>query len=168
MKQGVEGGCTNKDNSIVANVGRGGGGAGQLCSVILSSVSFSGFFPNQSLEKAEAGGVAGRGGTERLVGGPNLLGRTMYPSASLSLTLWCLGVLSGPPHPAKNPLNPTQAPTLQIVSFNWQKKNAMWKIAGAHAKKIVFGRRDTAAGPRFIEKKRGRVKSGERGVDRRQ
>ena len=117
MKQGVEGGCTNKDNSIVANVGRGGG-AGQLCSVIVSSVSFSGFFPNQSLEKAEAGGVASRGGTERLVGVPNLLGRTMYPSASLSLTLWCLGVLSGPPHPAKNPLHPTQAPTLQTVSFN--------------------------------------------------
>ena len=98
--------------------GERGGGAGRLCSVILSSVSFSGFFPNQSLEKAEAGGVAGRGGTERLAGVPNLLGRTMYPSASLSLTLWCLGVLSGPPHPAKNPLHPTQAPTLQTVSFN--------------------------------------------------
>ena len=48
------------------------GGGGQLCSVILSSVSFSEFFPNQSLEKAEAGGVAGRGGTEMLVGVPNL------------------------------------------------------------------------------------------------
>ena len=55
--------------------------------MILSSVFFSGFFPNQILEKAEAGGVAGRGGTERLVGVPNLLGKTMYPSASLSLTL---------------------------------------------------------------------------------
>ena len=49
---------------------------------------------------------------------PNLLGMTIYPSASLSLTLWCLGVLSGPPHPAKNHLHPTQASTPQTVSFN--------------------------------------------------
>ena len=35
-------------------------------------------------------------------------------------------------------------------------------------KKIVFGTRDTAAGPRSIEKKSGRAESGERGVDRRQ
>ena len=90
--------------------------------MILSSVFFLGFFLNQSLEKAEAGGVAGKGGTERLVGVPNLLGRTMYPSASLSLTLWCLGVFLGPPHPAKNPLHPTQATNLHTVSFNLQKK----------------------------------------------
>ena len=49
---------------------------------------------------------------------PNFLGMTIYPSAALSLTHWCLGVLLGPPHPAKNPLHPTQAPTLQTMSFN--------------------------------------------------
>ena len=48
MKQGAEGGCTNNDKSTVGNVGRGGRGAGQLCSVILSSVSFFGFFPNKN------------------------------------------------------------------------------------------------------------------------
>ena len=98
---------------------------------------------------------------------PNLLGMTMYPSALLSLTLWCLGVLSGPPHPAKNPLHLTQAPTLQLVSFNLQKKTCHVENSRRTCKKNVFGRRDSAAGPRFIEKKRGRVESGERGVDRR-
>ena len=116
MKQGAEGGVeTTTTQQWQMWEERGGG---QLCSMILSSVSFSGFSPNQSLEKAEAGGVADSGGTEKLVGVPNLLGMTIYPSALLSLSQWCLGVLSGPPHPAKNPLHPTQAPTLQTVSFN--------------------------------------------------
>ena len=53
-----------------------------------------------------------------LVGVPNLSGMTLYPSALLSLTLWCLGVLWGAPHPAKHPLQATKALTLQAVSFN--------------------------------------------------
>ena len=93
------------------------GRAGQLCSVILSSVSFSEFFPNQSLEKAEAGGAAGRGGTEMLVGVHNVLGMTIYLGLALLDSLVPRHPL-GPPHPAKNPLHPTQAPTLQTVSFN--------------------------------------------------
>ena len=42
--------------------GERGGGAGHLCSVILSSVSFSRFFPNQSLEEPKQEGLpAGEG-----------------------------------------------------------------------------------------------------------
>ena len=90
--------------------------------MILSSVSYYLFSPYQLLWKAEAGGVAGQGGNERLIGVPNFWGRIMYPSAPLSFTLWCPSVLSRPPHPAKNPLHPTQALALQTVSFNQQKK----------------------------------------------
>ena len=84
----------------------------------------------------------------------------------LSLTLLdslVLGVLSAPPYPAKNPLHPTQAPALHTVSFNRLKKNATRKLAGANFRKMCSGRRDTAAGPRVIEKQRGRAESKERG-----
>ena len=91
------------------------GGVGQLCLAILSFVFFSEFSPKQSLEKAEAGGVASTGGTERLVGVPSLLRMTIYPLASLSLTLWCLGVLSGPPHPEPLAPHPGTKPAYSVV-----------------------------------------------------
>ena len=42
------------------------------------------------------------------------------------------------------------------------EKKATRKLAGANFKKLFSSRRDTAAGPRFIEKKRGRAESKER------
>ena len=65
MKQDVEGGCTDKDNSTVANVGRGGG-AGQLCSVILSFVSFFEFFLTKALRKPKQEGLPAREGPRSL------------------------------------------------------------------------------------------------------
>ena len=58
-----------------------GRGFGQCCSsMILSSVAHAQVFPHQFLHKAEAGGVAGRGGTGRLVGVPEFCSMTLYPS----------------------------------------------------------------------------------------
>ena len=93
---------------------------------------------------------------------PNLLGMTMYPSALLSLTLWCLGVLSGPPHPAKNPLHLTQAPTLQLVSFNLQKKTCHVENSRRTCKKKCLAEETVLRAPVSL-KKRGEESRAGRG-----
>ena len=67
------------------------------------------------------------------------------------------------PHPAKNPLRPSQTLVLQIVSFTNNKTNDTWKIPMA-PEQLFFGRRDTTVGASFFEQKEWKIREQGRGV----
>ena len=89
---------------------------------------------------------------------PNVSSVAIYPSTSLSLTLWCL---------ANDPLHSIHTPSLQALLFRKQtNKLPCEKSEGHMQKKCFFCRRDTAAGPNALKKMaNSRGKLGEGGMD---
>ena len=77
-------------------------GGGQLCSVILSFMSFSNFFQNQSLEKADVGGVPDRGAHR----GAQYFKCDNTPLGLALLDSLVPGRPLEPPRPGKEPLAP--------------------------------------------------------------
>ena len=74
--------------------------------IMWPKLAYTEVFPDQFLYKSEAGGVACKEGTERLIWVPQFWSMTMYLSLALLGSLMPKCPL-GPPHPMKNPSHPT-------------------------------------------------------------